>query len=188
MEISKVNKNSKNKPRLIILAGLPGSGKTTLARLLAKELSLVYLRVDSVEAPFNAYYPDAGSHGEGYEALINLARENLKLANDVIIDTVNPFHLTRAMFMSLDKEMDLETFQFEIKLKDKSLHKKRVEERKSDIRNLKVPSWQEVLDREYEEWDEKIDGPVKTIWMDNSKTAFLTCLEIIFKKKEDLTI
>lgn len=175
----KTEESMRMSPKLIILAGLPGTGKSTLARLLSKELSLVYLRVDCIEAPFIAHNPNAGSEGEGYQALINIAVENLKLGHAVIIDTVNPLHLSRAMFMDLSEEIKAETFQFELKMKDMSLHKKRVEERKSDITNLRVPTWQDVLNREYEEWDENRDGPVTVIWMDDGEQAFHKCLEII---------
>jgi predicted kinase len=36
-------------PGLIVLAGKPGTGKTTLARGLASTLHAVYLRVDAIE-------------------------------------------------------------------------------------------------------------------------------------------
>jgi hypothetical protein len=32
------------------------------------------------------------------------------------------------------------------------MHRRRVEERISDIENLRLPTWQEVLDRRYEKW------------------------------------
>lgn len=176
-------KKGKPKPNLIILAGLPGTGKTTLARRLSKALALVYLRVDCVEAPFTAQNPKAGSTGEGYRALINLARENLELGHGVIMDTVNPLHISRAMFKALSEEVTAETFQFELKLKDRSLHKKRVEERTSDISNFRVPTWQDVLNREYEDWDESKDGPVTVIRTDDGDEAFYTCLEVICGRK-----
>jgi predicted kinase len=34
---------------LIIFSGLPGSGKSTVAKIVAKRLGAVYLRVDTVE-------------------------------------------------------------------------------------------------------------------------------------------
>src|SRR5438309_9913750 len=36
-------------PMLIILGGLPGTGKTAIAWELARQLSAVYLRIDSIE-------------------------------------------------------------------------------------------------------------------------------------------
>lgn len=179
MIFMKIEENVRMAPKLVILAGLPGTGKTTLARRISKRLSLVYLRVDCIEAPFIVHNPNAGSEGEGYQALINLAKENLKIGHGVVIDTVNPLHLSRAMFMDLSKETKAETFQFELKIGDISLHKKRVEERKSDILNHRVPTWQDVLNREYDEWDENKDGPVTIIWMDDGEQAFRTCVETI---------
>lgn len=63
------------KPLFITSAGLQGTGKTTLARSLAKKLSLVYLRLDCVEVPFYRYNATSGSKGEGYDAIVNFARE-----------------------------------------------------------------------------------------------------------------
>ncbi len=34
---------------LIIFSGLPGSGKSTIARTLSERLNAVYLRVDTIE-------------------------------------------------------------------------------------------------------------------------------------------
>lgn len=165
--------------KLIILAGLPGTGKTTLARKLSIKLNYFYLRVDCIEAPFSTYNPNAGENGEGYEALINLAYENLVLGHNVIIDTVNPLHISRRMFNQLKERSKSVIVQFELKIKNSELHKSRVENRKSDVDGLKIPTWNDVIEREYEEWKEKLDGKRFEIWTDDMKNAFETCLKVI---------
>jgi tRNA uridine 5-carbamoylmethylation protein Kti12 len=40
---------------LIVLSGLPGVGKTTIARELASSLKAVYLRIDSIEQALRDY-------------------------------------------------------------------------------------------------------------------------------------
>lgn len=168
--------------KLIILAGLPGTGKTTLARKLSKKLNYFHLRVDCIEAPFSTYNPKAGEKGEGYEALINLAYENLVLGHNVIIDTVNPLHISRKMFNRLKERSKSATVQFELKIKDSKLHKSRVENRKSDVNGLKIPTWKNVTEREYEEWKQELDGKRFEIWTDDMENAFETCLEVISKE------
>lgn len=107
-----------HKPLLITLAGLLGT------KALAKNLSLVYLRLDCIEVPFYRYNATSGSKGEGYDAIVNLARENLNLGLGVIVDTVNPLHLTRKLFRDLAKESNANLLQFELKTYNLLLHKK----------------------------------------------------------------
>lgn len=166
-------------PLFITLAGLPGTGKTTLARLLAKKLSLVYLRLDCIEVPFYRYNATSGSKGEGYDAIVNLARENLNLGLGVIVDTVNPLHLTRKSFRDLAKETNANFLQFELKTNNLLLHKKRIEQRKADIVGHNLPTWNKVLNVEYEEWDGSVDGLATVIFTDNGEKAFSECLDTI---------
>ena len=48
-------------PLLLVLSGLPGVGKTTLARRVVPSLNCVYLRVDEVEAPLIRSNIDVGT-------------------------------------------------------------------------------------------------------------------------------
>jgi tRNA uridine 5-carbamoylmethylation protein Kti12 len=66
---------------LIVVGGLPGVGKTTIARELARSLAAVYVRIDSAE------------------------------------------------------------------------HRRRVESRVADIAGHRVPTWQDVVERDYRAWD-----------------------------------
>jgi predicted kinase len=53
---------------LIVLAGLPGTGNTTIARKLANELAALYLRIDWIEQSIrNAGKP---VEGEGYSVAL----------------------------------------------------------------------------------------------------------------------
>ena len=82
------------KPQLMIFSGLPGTGKTTLAKRLAARLNAVYLRADTIEtALVQGGIKDVG--GLGYMVGYATAKENLILGNTVIADSVNPWELTR---------------------------------------------------------------------------------------------
>ena len=45
------------RPVLIVLGGLPGVGKTTIARGLARRLDAVHIRIDSIELAIRESMP-----------------------------------------------------------------------------------------------------------------------------------
>ena len=78
---------------LIVMSGLPGVGKTTIARELARSLSAVHVRIDSIEHVLR----QAGLvvEGEGYAIAYSVAADNLRVGRTVVADSVNPWPLTR---------------------------------------------------------------------------------------------
>jgi predicted kinase len=78
---------------LIVFAGLSGSGKSSIARGLAKEIGAVWLRIDSIEQAIkeSGVVPRA-MDDVGYRAAYAVAQDNLHLGRDVIGDSVNPWH------------------------------------------------------------------------------------------------
>src|SRR6185503_20099992 len=81
---------------LIILGGLPGVGKTTIARELARQLGAVHIRIDSIEQAIRESGVAAVSLDDaGYRAGYAIARDNLGLGHIVIADCVNPLPVTR---------------------------------------------------------------------------------------------
>lgn len=72
---------------LIVLAGLPGSGKTTLARALASRIGAVHLRIDTIEQALRR--AGIAPEEEGYAVAMALAHDQLVLGQRVIADAVN---------------------------------------------------------------------------------------------------
>ena len=80
-----------NTPHFIVMSGLPGSGKSSIAERLAEQLKLPVLSVDPIEsAIIRAGIPRSFETGlAAYLVAEALASEQLKLGNSVIIDAVN---------------------------------------------------------------------------------------------------
>ncbi len=144
-------------PRLIIFCGLPGTGKTTLAKRLAARLNAVYLRADTIETALRiGGVNDIG--GLGYAVGYAVARENLSLGNTVVADQVNPWQLTRDAWRQAAKDAGAPFIDVEISCSDPREHRRRVEERKTDVDGPTAPTWQDVLERDYHPWG---DPPIR---------------------------
>ena len=76
---------------LISFSGLPGVGKTTIARELARQIGAVHLSIDTIEhAIRSSIGGDDDRYRAAYRAALELARDNLRLGRAVITDCVNP--------------------------------------------------------------------------------------------------
>ena len=140
------------KSTLFIFSGLPSSGKSTLSKLLAKEYNAVYLRIDTIEQGMrDLCHFDV--QGEGYRLSYRIVADNLQLRNHVVADSCNPVNLTRKEWEDVAKKNNSLFINIEIVCSDKKEHKKRVETRKTDIQGLKLPTWEEVENREYHSWE-----------------------------------
>jgi predicted kinase len=137
---------------LIVFGGLPATGKSTLAKAIARERGAVYLRVDAIEQALRASQSLKDDvEDAGYRVAYALAESNLRLGRDVVADSVNPVAITRDAWRAIAVATPL--LEIEVVCSDVGEHRRRVESRSVDVDGLKLPSWQDVLDRDYEPWD-----------------------------------
>ena len=111
----------------------------------------MHLRIDTIEQAMR----DAGQSIEGPEGYLvarDVARENLRLGLPVIVDAVNPIAYTRELWHVVAADTAARLVEVELVCGDAVEHRRRVESRAVDIDGLRLPTWRDVLDREYEPW------------------------------------
>lgn len=141
---------------LIILGGLPGVGKSTVAQALAKEIKAFYVRIDSIENAIRKSYIEQHKNddifSEGYFAAYAVIKDNIKNGLTVIADSVNTIELTRSQFRKIATDANVAFLEIEIICSDTQKHQHQIKNRKSDDPEVKLPTWKDVLERTFEPW------------------------------------
>jgi predicted kinase len=137
---------------LIILGGLPGSGKTTLAREIALRHGAVHIRIDTIEHVLAQTALGASLTDEGYRVAFALAEDNLRLGRTVVADSVNPLEITREAWRAVAARAGVPALEIEVVCSDAAEHRARVETRAADMPGFRLPTWAEVEGREYHPW------------------------------------
>ena len=138
---------------LVALSGLPGTGKSSIARGLALELDAIWLRIDSIEQAIRQSGVTASLDDAGYRVGYALAEDNLKLGHTVIADSVNPWMLTRDAWRAAGLRAAAPVVEVELICSDIEEHRRRIETRPNEIAGLELPSWDDVMGRDYRPWD-----------------------------------
>ncbi|MFE3031507.1 AAA family ATPase [Streptomyces canus] len=139
---------------LIVIGGLPASGKTTLSRLLASRTNGVHLRVDTIEQAIVrsglARHPVGPA---GYVVGYALAEEHLRQGLTVIAESVNPLAVTRDAWRDTAVRAGAPVLEVEVVCSDPDEHRRRVRSRSVDIPDLPLPDWGQIVGRDYEPWN-----------------------------------
>lgn len=140
---------------LIVFGGLPGTGKTTISRMLSRRLRAVYLRIDVIEQAIRNAGVLAGGVGvAGYAAANALAEANLAGGLSVVADCVNPVRESRLAWRAIAATANVPLVEVEVVCSDVEEHRRRVEERSSDVPGLVPPDWSSVSRHTFEPWTE----------------------------------
>jgi predicted kinase len=140
---------------LVVFGGLPGTGKTAIARRLAARWSAAYLRIDAIEQAIRqAGAAAAGIGAAGYLVANALAASNLLNGLAVVADCVNPVRESREGWRATAARTRARIVEVELVCSDPAQHRRRVETRESDIAGLVQPTWQGVMAGRYEPWQE----------------------------------
>jgi predicted kinase len=132
---------------LIVMSGLPGVGKTSLSRELARAVDGMHLRIDSVEEAIRAAGIATPLDDAGYRVAYAIAEDNLGVGRTVIADSVNPWPLTRDSWRDVGRRADVKIIEIEIICSNTDEHRARVEGRGYG------PPWAAVIARDYRPWD-----------------------------------
>lgn len=140
--------------RLITLAGLPGVGKSSIARILARRTGAIWLRIDSMDqAIWASGTAPVDLLDWTYRAAQAVATDNLVLGLDVIADCVNDCEEAREGWETAARKAGAEVVWIEVVCGDADEHRRRIETRSTDIAGQSLPSWNAVTGRAYAPWE-----------------------------------
>ncbi len=138
------------------MAGLPGSGKSTVAEELARVIGVPVVSVDPLESSIlrAGIAPDQPTGLAAYLVAETIADAVLRSGQGVIVDAVNAVAPARDQWVLLGDRLGVEVRFIETVCTDLTLHRRRLEERRRDLLHIAEPTWHAVeqsLD-EYAPW------------------------------------
>jgi predicted kinase len=148
-------------PRLIVFTGLPGTGKSSIAEAVARELGIPIFAKDWLEATLiRSELQPAGSGSlgaAGYELLTTLAERQLQLGQSVILDSVASTLTIRAEWRGLAQTYQAEWRVIECICSAEAVHRDRMKVRQRHIPGWHELDWPEVerVKAYYAPWDEE---------------------------------
>ncbi|MGH9214261.1 MAG: AAA family ATPase [Acidimicrobiales bacterium] len=154
---------------LVVMSGLPGTGKSAIADALGYELGAPVLSVDSIETAIwrCGIAPSFETGVAAYEVAAALAEHQLSLGLTAITDSVSSIEVARDMWRRAASRAGAGLRIIEVICSDGRVHRQRLASRRRDIEGFPEPSWGEVQQRraEWEAWteDRLVIDTVRTI-------------------------
>ena len=141
---------------LVIVGGLPGTGKSTIAEHAARTMHGALIAKDVVEATLwrSGIGPEQNSGWAGYELLSSLADAQLRVGGSVVLDSVAPNERIRSAWRDLASRSGARFIAIECVCSDERVHRSRVNGRSRNIPGWPELSWEQVAEvrSRYEPW------------------------------------
>ena len=138
-----MNDRMEQTPKIIIVGGIPGTGKTTISKALSEKAGISVYNKDKLEAAV-VRRGLAGKYtlnGVGYELLAELALGEIEYNRSVILDCIASATRVSEFWGGL---LAHEIRFIECVCSDEALHKERLESRKRNIPGWYELTWKEV--------------------------------------------
>ena len=141
---------------LVVISGLPGTGKSTVGEAVARRTRAVWLSVDDVEDALLAVgLPSDWTTGvAAYEAVAAAAAENLRLGHAVIVDAVNDSEPARDTWRRAADAASAPVVFVLLTPPEEREHLLRLQRRTRRLTHQSEPTWEQVQARArtYESW------------------------------------
>jgi predicted kinase len=150
-------------PQVVVMAGLPGTGKSTIAEVVGNRLGVPIVSVDPIESAIlgAGIDRDQPTGLAAYLVAETIAEAVLAGGAGVIIDAVNAVGPAREQWVKLASRQEVPVRFIEVVCSDPELHRRRLEARNRELEHLDEPSWHAV-EQSIDEW-ETWSGPSATV-------------------------
>lgn len=132
-------------PTLILCAGMPGSGKTTLARMMARHLHLPIFSKDRVQRVLRDHHLADENTGDGYYIILDMADEQLALGINVILDATFPLDHFRTVASEIAARHQARFCPLYFTCSDDAVWQERMQDRAQYVPGWQPVGWADVL-------------------------------------------
>ncbi|WP_394551403.1 AAA family ATPase [Agromyces sp. MMS24-JH15] len=132
--------------QLIVMAGLPGAGKSTIGEIVGARLGATVVSVDPIESAILRAGIDADQPTglAAYLVAEEIARKELRAGRTVIVDAVNAVEAARLQWRDLAEATEARLRVVEVVCTDESVHRQRLEKRERGLPHLDEITWRAV--------------------------------------------
>jgi predicted kinase len=142
--------------KLIVMTGLPATGKSKIAEALGRELTIPVFALDWLRGVLRRHEIEPEKEGyAAYDMLLSLARRQLMLGQSAILDSVLTPASVRVAIRDMAIDYHVPVYGIWTHSSDEELHKARLLERKRGIPNWPELQWDEVqaVAKRYSVWE-----------------------------------